>query len=312
MRIMTLPEKARAACTCLLLSLLCVIPAAADDNYGDTPYVPTPQNVVDRMLDLAKVGPKDYVIDLGSGDGRMILTAVRSRGAQGFGVDLNEKLVRQSNTTAARLGVANRARFFVRDLYQTDLTQATVLTIYLLPEVNLMVRPKLLSTLRPGTRIVSHDYDMGEWTPDVSFTMDAPGKTVGRDPKSHVFYWVVPAKAAGRWRWSLTVDGKKRDFELVINQNFQKVDGTLSMDGRSARLQDARLNGDTLTFVVTYDGEGGAQRFEFSGRIFNHAYDGEAQLTLGGKSQKLAVSAARTELWEPEHIKSPISALLKR
>src|SRR3954468_5304347 len=153
----------------LLLAALVGGRALAQD-YGDTPYVQTPQNVVDRMLEVAQVGPKDFVIDLGSGDGRMVITAAQRYGARGFGVDLDRRLVTLSNRNAAKAGVADRAVFYERDIYETDLSPASVVTIYLLPEVNLMMRPKLLEMLKPGTRIVSHDYGMGDWTPDLSLT----------------------------------------------------------------------------------------------------------------------------------------------
>ncbi|HSQ04021.1 MAG TPA: class I SAM-dependent methyltransferase, partial [Burkholderiales bacterium] len=128
------------------------LPAYGQD-YGDTPYVQTPQAVVDKMLEIAKVHRDDFVIDLGSGDGRMVITAAKKYGARGFGVDLDKRLVTLSNRRAAQAGVAARAKFYAQDLYETDLSPATVVTIYLLPEVNLMVRPKLLATLKPGTRI---------------------------------------------------------------------------------------------------------------------------------------------------------------
>src|SRR5919206_4525377 len=165
-------------------------------------------------------------MDGASGGGRMVITAAKKYGARGFGVDLDRRLVALSNRLAAKAGVADRAQFFERDIYQTDVSPATVVTIYLLPEVNLMMRPILLSTLKPGTRVVSHDYDMGEWPPDFSFTMDAPGKPVGRDQKSKVFYWVVPANVSGKWRWYAPADGgAKRDYELTLNQFFQQIEG---------------------------------------------------------------------------------------
>src|SRR3954467_11070783 len=203
-RIMKITLFAKAWRTAWLASLAFIFayPLHAQD-FGDTPYVQTPQNVVERMLQVAKVGPADYVIDLGSGDGRMIITAAQKYGARGFGVDLDRRLVELANKRAASAGVADRAAFYERDLYETDLSQASVITISLLPEVNLMVRPKLLSTLKPGTRIVSHDYGMGEWPPDEQMILDAPDKPVGRDKKSKVFFWVVPANAAGKWRWDV-------------------------------------------------------------------------------------------------------------
>jgi hypothetical protein len=282
--------------------LMLAAPTRAQD-YGDTPYVQTPQNVVDRMLEVAKVSAKDYVIDLGSGDGRMVITAAKKYGATGFGVDLDRRLVTLANQLAAKAGVAEKARFFERDIYQTDLSPASVVTIYLLPEVNLMMRPRLFDMLKPGTRVVSHDYDMGEWPPDVTFTMDAPNKPVGRDKTSKVFYWVVPAKAAGKWRWR-----GDREYELAINQNFQKVEGTLSVEGRSVAIEDAKLVGDTLTFVAKLDG---ATRQEYSGRIVNHGIDGTVRTAKSGAAaQQSGWSAARTEVWEPRHYTLPPPTLI--
>ena len=292
----------------LAAALMLAAPAGAQD-YGDTPYVQTPQNVVDKMLEVAQVGPSDYVIDLGSGDGRMIITAAKKHGARGFGVDLDSRLVKLSNSLAKKAGVADRAAFYERDIYQTDLSPASVVTIYLLPEVNLMMRPKLLSMLKPGTRVVSHDYDMGEWPPDRAFTMDAPGKPVGRDQKSKVFYWVVPAKAAGRWMWQAPGDaGAPRAFQLALNQNFQKLEGTLTADGRSVAVEDAKLVGDRLSFVAKLDQ---GARYEYEGRIVNHALDGRMRvLRAGAAPRELAWSAARTEVWEPKHALLPPPTLI--
>ena len=290
-----------------------LIAAAGAQDYGDTPYVPTPQNVVDKMLEVARVGPGDYVIDLGSGDGRMVITAAQRYGARGFGVDLDRRLVTLSNRLAAKAGVANRAVFYERDIYQTDLSPATVVTIYLLPEVNLMMRPILLSTLKPGTRVVSHDYDMGEWTPDLTFTMDAPDKPVGRDRKSKVFYWVVPAKAAGKWRWRAVAGSTPpRDFELALNQNFQKVEGTLGAGGRSVAIEEAKLSGDKLSFAAKVDGV----RYDFNGRIVNNAIEGtmrnarEASASAAKPQPAQTWSAARTEVWEPRHALLPPPTLI--
>lgn len=279
-------------------------PAFAQD-YGDTPYVPTPQNVVNKMLDVAKVGPKDYVIDLGSGDGRMVITAAKKYGARGFGVDLDKQLVEKANALAAKAGVAERARFYARDLFETDMHRATVVTIYLLPEVNLMVRPKLLATLKAGTRIVSHDYDMGEWTPDLSFILNAPDKPVGRDHTSKVFYWVVPAKASGKWHWQLALDGKPRDFELALDQNFQNIEGTLSVDGRKVAIKDAKLNGEQIGFSAAVDEGGAALNYRFSGHIVGDAIAGQADVVRGQTAQQLGWKAARIETWKPAHMFLP-------
>jgi Mycolic acid cyclopropane synthetase len=278
-------------------------PGGAQD-YGDTPYVQTPQNVVDRMLQVAHVGPGDYVIDLGSGDGRMVITAARKYGARGFGVDLDRRLVQLANRLAARAGVADRAVFYERDLYDTDLSAASVVTIYLLPEVNLMVRPKLLATLKPGTRIVSHDYNMGDWPPDQQMVLDAPDKPVGRDKKSKVFFWVVPANAAGKWRWRLPVDGKPADFELVVSQNFQTITGSMMVGGNAWKLENARLSGVDVSF--TANDPRAATRYEFAGRIAGHGITGTARVTGASIQRQLEWDATRTELGTPAH------ALLKK
>jgi len=268
-------------------------------DYGDTPYVQTPQNVVDKMLEIAKVGPKDYVIDLGSGDGRMIITAAKKHGARGYGVDLDRRLVSLANRRAAQAGVADRAVFYERDLYKADISRATVVTIYLLPEVNLMVRPKLLATLKPGTRVVSHDYDMGEWPPDVSLVLDAPDKPVGRDFKSKVFYWVVPARVSGKWRWDVASNGQSTAFELALNQMFQKIDGVLTVDGRPAKIEEARLNGTSITLTASVKDSEANTRYVFSGRVLGERIEGDVQLP-GDK--KAAWKAVRTEKVEPAHL----------
>jgi len=170
--------------------------AVAQTGRGDVVYVPTPQVVVDEMLRMAKVGASDYVIDLGSGDGRIVITAAKKLGARGFGVDLDTYLLKIANTNAKQEGVADRAHFIEQNLFETDLSKATVITTYLLPEMNERLRPKLLA-LKPGTRIVAHDYDMGNWLPDEQKTLIVPEKKVGDPGKSYVFFWLVPAQVAG-------------------------------------------------------------------------------------------------------------------
>ena len=279
-----------------IVACLATVSALAQD-FGDTPYVQTPQNVVDTMLEIAKVGPGDYVVDLGSGDGRMVITAAKQRGARGFGVDLDRRLVALANRNAAKAGVADRAVFYQRDLHVTDVSRATVMSIYLLPEVNLMIRTRLLATLRPGTRIVSHDYGMGTWAADYQTELAAPGKTVGIGQRSKIFYWVVPGRAAGRWVWKLDGDGKPVDFRLALQQNFQMLEGELTAAGRSARVENGALTGEQISLSAVLDGA----RYEFSGRIFNHAIEGTARVTRGTQTRELAWTATRTEIWDARH-----------
>jgi hypothetical protein len=273
-------------------------------DFGDTPYVQTPQNVVERMLQVAKVGPADYVIDLGSGDGRMVITAAQKYGARGFGVDLDRRLVELANKRAASAGVADRAAFYERDLYETDLTDASVVTIYLLPEVNLMVRPRLLATLRPGTRVVTHDYDMGEWQPDEQMVLDAPDKPVGRDKKSKVFYWIVPANAAGKWRFEMPLAGKPATFTLSLTQNFQAIIGNVTAGGVSWPLDDARLQGEAISFTVNDPLT--KTRYDFSGHISGQGILGNVRVVGTNAQRQLEWTARRTELGQPAH------ALLKK
>jgi len=267
--------------------------AAVSQDFGDTPYVQTPQNVVKKMLDTAKVGPKDFVIDLGSGDGRMVITAAKEYGARGFGVDHDVRLVRMANASAAKEGVGDRAVFYARDLYKTDISRATVMSIYLLPEVNLMVRPKLFRELRPGTRIVSHDYDMGEWKPDQQFTLDAPGKPVGRDPVSHVYYWVVPANVTGDWVLALRGGAKPQEYALTFKQKFQFAEGSVEMGGTRAPMEEVKLDGARIAFKARLpDASGRMTVHEFSGRVFGESIEGH--LKLDGVQRAVPWRARRT------------------
>ena len=160
----------------------------AESDQFDVPFVPSDMAVLDAMFDFAKITANDTVIDLGSGDGRIVINAAKRFGARGFGVDLNADLVKIANARAARAGIADRAKFYVRNLFETDIRKATVVTMYLLPEVVLALRPKLLAELSPGTRIVSHDYHLGEWRPDGARTVN-----IANNEESVVYYWVVPA-----------------------------------------------------------------------------------------------------------------------
>ena len=270
---------------------------AAAQDFGDTPYVQTPQVVVDAMLETAKVTKNDYVIDLGSGDGRMVITAAKKIGARGFGVDLDKRLVTLANNNARKAGVADRAKFYDRDLFVTDLSPATVITIYLLPEVNLMARAKLLA-LEPGTRIVSHDYGIGDWMPDLEFEMDAPGKPVGRSQKSKVLFWVVPDKVAGRWVWPVTVGGQKQQVELLLKQNFQKLEASATLNGRTVAVEQTKLTGRQVDVTITLPELG---KVAFSGKRFNQVLEGE----MRGAGQPVPWTAIRVEILDPEHVTAP-------
>ena len=242
-------EIRRAALAALAL---CLAAPAALRAQDEVPFVVTPDNVTLAMLELAQVGPQDFVLDLGSGDGRIVILAARRFGARGLGVEIVPELVERSRRHAAQAGVADRATFAAQDLFKTDLSQATVITLYLLQEVNLQLRPDLLA-LRPGTRIVSHDWDMGDWRPDRSLTVDAPDKPVGRDKRSRLHLWVVPAQAEGVWCGT----GPNRGARLRLTQKYQTFGATLSA-GNMTRLVVGRIDGVHLRgvggFAAAIDG----------------------------------------------------------
>jgi SAM-dependent methyltransferase len=253
----------RAGCAILAAGLWL---GAACAQASDVPYVPTPMNVVEAMLELGAVRPDDFLIDLGSGDGRILITAAKRIGVRGFGVDLDDNLVRMAQREAERQGVSARAKFHAGNLFDTDIIAATVITMYLLPAVNLRLRPRLLQELKPGTRIVSHDFDLDAWEPDARRTLSVPDKSYG-PPSSEIFLWVVPAEAAGRWRWRLPVGGIEREYFLGLEQTFQKLQGAADVDGRRARFGPGRMKGSEITFSLTAEIEGKAVEHRFSGRL---------------------------------------------
>ena len=234
-----------------VLACLCAAVAQGQEKELDTPYVPTPQAVVDRMLDMAQVKASDMVIDLGSGDGRIMITAAKRHGARGFGVEIDPRLVKRSNEEAKRVGVAERVKFLQQDLFSTDFHEAAVLTLYLLPDVNIALRPKILAELKPGTRVVSHDYGMGEWRPDAQETVPAPDKTVGTRKESMVYLWIVPARIEGEWIFELSSGGKTRRTRLVLKQRYHFVSGSVELTGQGdVQVSDGRLRGDEVRLVL--------------------------------------------------------------
>lgn len=243
------------------------------------PYVPTPNIVVDRMLALANVGPRDYVMDLGSGDGVIVITAAQKLQASGFGVDIDEELIRLSNERAKKLGIAERVRFEARDIFKTDVSKATVVTLYLLPEFMRKLRPKLYEELRPGTRVVSHDYHFEEWMHDSTVSFDVPEKEfISGVPRATLYLWIVPARVGGQWK--MQVDGHG-DYELALRQHYQRFQGAATAGGNKTSLQEAQLNGTDIRFVM----EQGNRRGLFGGKVEGNRIEGT--VTWGdGKTAK--------------------------
>jgi hypothetical protein len=258
------------------VTAILLLPATA---FPQVPFVPTPPDVVQRMLTLAKTGPNDYVIDLGSGDGRIVRAAARSFGARGFGVEHDSELVERSRELARRDGVSDKVAFMAQDLFETNVSDATVVTMYLLPEINLKLRPRLLAQLKPGTRIVSHDFDMADWAPDATVKLYSKEKYGGTGGESTIYLWLVPANVAGRWTWRLEIGGQPIDYELAAAQRFQKVDAKLRVGAQERPIEHIRLQGDRISFTVVGEINGSTVRQQFSGRAGGDGIEGSVILS---------------------------------
>jgi SAM-dependent methyltransferase len=246
-----------------LMAVLAAPATAAGPGQSDVPYVPTPWVVVDAMLELAAIGPGDYVVDLGSGDGRLVIAASKRHGARGFGVDIDSGLVRTARQEAKRQGVADRVEFVEENLFVTQIGRATVMTLYLFPRVMMQLRPRFLGELKPGTRIVSHEFDFEDWRPDAQRTILVPDKPYG-PPRSEIFLWIVPANAAGDWHWR---SGDGGEVALTLAQAFQVLDGRPSVGGRPGRLEDGRMRGESIRFILRSEADGRAITQEYNGRV---------------------------------------------
>lgn len=242
------PRLALALATLTLAGLTAAQATSPPPLLDEVPFITSPDNVTLEMLQAARVGPTDHLIDLGSGDGRLVIVAAKRFGATGLGVDIVPDLVDKSLRTAREVGVADKVTFKVQDLFETDLRPATVISLYLLPDFNLKLRPTLLA-LKPGTRVVSHDWDMGDWKPDQTTTVPVPDKKVGLDKSSKVHLWLVPARIEGLWCGA----GALRDFSLRVNQHYQEVQATLTRGDRVREIQ-GRMTGPVLRTQDTRHG----------------------------------------------------------
>lgn len=254
--------------------LIAATNALAQAFSSNVPYFPTPQSTVDRMLELATVGPDDFVMDLGSGDGRIVITAAKKFGARGMGIEIEPGLVSLSRYQAGRAGVADRTKFVTENLFTTDLRPVTVLTLYLFRELNLQLRPRILEQLRPGARVVTHDWDMGEWEPDVAETIPAPDKAVGIVRESKIFLWYVPARLDGTWRLE-TPFTARGGATLSLAQRFQRFDGALDHAGTRYPVTEGRARGAAVRFRIADgafagDYAGTAAQNEITGEIFRY------------------------------------------
>jgi hypothetical protein len=213
------------------------------------PYVPSPDGVVSEMLDMAGVGPDDDLIDMGSGDGRIVLTAVKLRGARGLGIEIQEHLVALSIEAARREGISERARFVRQDLFETDVSGASVITLYLLPDTVNMLSAKLRRELRPGTRVLSHDYPIAGWLPETWKAFEQPEKKSATGvPTATVYLYRIPAAVDGKWSVSLPAQVSAQPVALALRQQWQKLDGVATVGQREVPIEDVVLRGEAVRF----------------------------------------------------------------
>jgi len=254
----------------------------------DVPFVPTPPEVVDEMLKLADLKSGDLLYDLGCGDGRIVIAAAKRSGVRAVGIDIDPVRISESNTNAAAAGVTDRVRFIEKNLFEADFRDASVVTMYLLTSVNLRLRPKLLAELKPGTRLVSHTFDMGEWRPDKSQFV-----ATEYDDQRAVHFWVVPANVSGRWEWELADGSGRRRYTLEAVQKFQAVTLTASSGAWPLTVDDVVLTGDQIRFRLTAEADGKMTSFLYEGRAQGHAIVGTVRPADKPKAAPLKWQAAR-------------------
>jgi precorrin-6B methylase 2 len=252
--------------------MLLAFAAHAQDPEVRAPFITTPEDVVERMLALAGTGPADHVVDLGSGDGRIVIAAAKLHGARGLGVEIDAKLVETSRDNARRAGVADLVEFHERDVMLADLSRATVVTIYLLPSLIDRLQPKFLDELRPGTRIVSHAFAMKGWKPDRVEKVQLRSPHLRQGDESTIYLWIVPAQVRGSWRGG--------EWSLRVQQNFQEIEIEASAGGRTVPVSEARLQGTAISF----SGPG----FSFRGEVGPKTIAGE--MTRSGRAAPLSLS----------------------
>jgi len=260
--------------------------AGPQQKKPEVPYVPTPEKVVAEMLKMADVGKDDVLYDLGCGDGRIVIMAAKELGCRGVGIDIDPLRIEESRGNATSAGVSDRVEFLLMDLFEADISQATVVTLYLLSKVNLKLRPKLLRELKPGTRVVSHEFGMEDWKPDGSTVMEGDhyyNPYIYEDflvdhywGAHNVYLWIIPANVTGVWEWTMpAISGKKR-YRLELDQKFQEVEGKAFADSSSipVYIKNGKITGDRLEFTLEKNLKGHAEKIQFEGTIKDHNLEG--------------------------------------
>ena len=272
-------KQSRRILLALCFSLFATTPLLGQE-LSKLPFVPTPQVVVDEMLKMADVSAKDFVIDLGSGDGRIVITADKRFKASGFGVDIEPKLVALANEQAKSEGVEDRVAFHERDMFKTDISKASILALYVLPNFMNKLRSKVLTELKPGSRVVAHDYSMGDWYPDRQLTLTVPEKVEanGTD-KAYIYLWIVPSRVSGSWRLNLDSERNSQSLILTFKQQFQMLSAVATSNSATQKIENASLKGDGINFSVSV----GTNRYQFTGRVVHDKMEGNAIAASGSK-----------------------------
>ena len=258
---------------------------------GTTPFVVSPDAVVERMLYLAQPKAGERLVDLGSGDGRIVIEAAKRFGANGLGVDIDPRLVELARTNARRAGVQTLTRFEIQDLFETDLRGVNVVTMYLLPEVNLKLVPRLIEQLKPGARIVSHDYDLGPWPFDEMIELALAEKMVGPMGRSRVFLWVIPADARGKWQSDLPELGGRWQFD--VTQKYQMLDVDARAGAANMVVRGARLRGEEIRMAITGLVGGKGYNTLFSGKVVEGRIEGNVRVSDGENYRTIPWKATR-------------------
>jgi SAM-dependent methyltransferase len=305
-----------------LFSLLCLMllsPAQIQQKKPEVPYVSTPDDVVAEMLKMANVEKDDVLYDLGCGDGRIVITAVKEMGCRGVGIDIDPIRIKESRENAIEAGVSDRVEFVLSDLFEADISQANVVTLYLLSKVNLRLRPKLFRELSPGTRVVSHDFDMGKWNPDESKYMDGDRDDVpiAYDPfepnsfvlgsnwdRHNVYLWVMPANVTGVWKWTMPTISGNTKYSIEIEQLYQEIEAK-AYEGSSlipVSIKDGKIKGDKLEFTLERKLNGHTERMNFKGSVIGHTIEGSVSVV--GKPEV-------KEKWRAERVLSTFKPIDK-
>jgi len=294
-----------AATTLIMLSQ-----AGVQQKKPEVPYVPTPEEVVEEMLRIARVGKADVLYDLGCGDGRIVITAAKKFGCRGVGIDIDPQRIKESRENAIKEGVSDRVQFYQMDLFEADIGEATVVTLYLLSKVNLRLRPKLFKELNPGTRVVSHAFNMGNWEPDASSsvrTSDYLSEYIVDYWDEHsvnywdfhtVYFWVIPGNVTGTWRLRIQDISASNELTLKFDQEFQQVTGK-AIDGNSSipvYIKDGKIKGNLLQFTIDRKRRERTESMHFEGFVQGNTMQGTLEIEGSPGKEKIKWKAMRDVL----------------